>query len=483
MIIMEKLIFEKSKKGRRGYRLPTLDVPEVKPEKLLGANNLRDNINIPEISELETVRHFVRLSQQNYSIDTGFYPLGSCTMKFNPKVNEDIARFSGYTSLHPHLPDELTRGSLRLMYELGEAFLSIFRMDAITLQPSAGAHGELVGMLITRAYHRDKGRNPENILIPDSAHGTNPASASLAGFKTIEIPSNNKGRIDLKILKEHINENTAGMMVTNPNTLGLYEYDMPEIAELLHSIDALLYYDGANANAILGKVTPQDMGCDIVHLNLHKTFSTPHGGGGPGAGPVLVVEKLKDFLPVPVVKKKDNSYYLDYNLPKSIGRVQAYSGNFLVLVKAFAYILYMGDEGLKNVSEDAVLNANYLRKRISEFINIPYNYTCMHEFVASGEEIKEQTGVKTLDIAKRLIDYGFHPPTIYFPLIVNEALMIEPTETETIETLDLFTRALRDIIQEAKENPELLKNAPSTTPIGRLDEVKAIKNLDLVYDG
>lgn len=479
---MEELIFEKSKEGRRGYILPELDVPGIDIERLIPSRYRREELNLPELSEVDVVRHFTRLSRMNFAIDIGFYPLGSCTMKYNPKVSEDLSRLPGFIDQHPYLPDNVCQGSLKLMYELGETLKTIFGMDGITLQPAAGAHGELVGMLITRAYHKDKGRNPSTILIPDSAHGTNPASAVLSGFETVEIPSDEKGRINISELKDQIDEDVAGMMVTNPNTLGLYEYDMPEVAEMLHSVDALLYYDGANANAIMGRITPKEMGCDIVHLNLHKTFSTPHGGGGPGSGPVLVVERLSDYLPVPTVEMIEGNYYFDYERPKSIGKVQGYYGNFGVLIKALVYILMMGESGLRKVTDDAVLNANYLRERLSEYIEIPYNFLCMHEFVASGVELKKTHKVKTLDIAKRLIDYGFHPPTIYFPLIVSEALMIEPTETESKDTLDAFVEAIKNIIREAEEKPELLKNAPATAPVGRLDEVKAIKELDLVYD-
>ncbi|MGQ9705462.1 MAG: aminomethyl-transferring glycine dehydrogenase subunit GcvPB [bacterium] len=480
----EKLIFEISKKGRSAYNLPEIDVPFEETEKILPENLIRKgNIGLPFLSEIDISRHYTRLSRMNYAVDLGIYPLGSCTMKYNPKLGEDIARMNGFINLHPYLPEDAIQGALCLMYELGEKLKRITGMDEISLQPSAGAHGELTGMLIIKAYHKSKGRHPNKVLIPDSAHGTNPASATIVGFEIEETPSDNRGRIDIKEIEKRIDEDVAGVMVTNPNTLGLFEEDMPEIAELLHKVDGLLYYDGANFNAIMGKVNPSQMGCDIVHLNLHKTFATPHGGGGPGSGPICVKKHLRDFLPVPVIDFDGNRYRFNYELKNTIGRVGPFFGNFGVLLKALAYILSMGDEGLSRASEDAVLNANYIRSALNGIYDIPYNYICMHEFVASSRNLTKKYGIKTIDVAKRLIDYGMHPPTIYFPLIVEEALMIEPTETEGLETLDAFILALKSIAKEAEENPDLLHNSPTTTPVGRLDEVRAAKELDIVYKG
>ena len=478
---MERLLFEMSKEGKSAYSIPPLDVDDIEVEKVIPKNILRSKkIGLPSLSEVDISRHYTRLSRMNYGVDVGIYPLGSCTMKYNPKLGEDISRMGGFTSLHPFLPERAVQGALAVMYELGEALKKITGMDAITLQPAAGAHGELTGMLIIRAYHNSKGRRPTRVLIPDSAHGTNPASATIAGFKTEQTPSDERGRIDIKALEKQLDEDVAGMMVTNPNTLGLFENDMPEVARLLHNVDALLYYDGANLNAIMGKTNPGLMGCDIVHLNLHKTFATPHGGGGPGSGPVCVTERLREFLPVPIVERDGDGFRFDYDLKNTIGKVGSFFGNFGVFLKALAYILSMGDEGIKRVSEDAVLNANYLRKRLTGVYDIPYNYVCMHEFVASGRNL-EKYGVRTVDVAKRLIDYGMHPPTVYFPLIVDEALMIEPTETEGLDSLEAFADALIKIAEEAKENPDILHNAPINAPVGRLDETKAAKELDVVY--
>jgi len=478
----EKLIFEISKVGRSAYNLPEIDVQVEKTEKFLPENLIRkDEIGLPSLSEIDISRHYTRLSRMNYAVDLGIYPLGSCTMKYNPKLGEDIARMNGFASLHPHLPEDSIQGALCVMYELGEKLKKITGMDEISLQPAAGAHGELTGMLIIRAYHKSKGRYPKKVLIPDSAHGTNPASATIAGFEIEETPSDDRGRIDIKEIEKRIDENVAGVMVTNPNTLGLFEEDMPKIAELLHRVDALLYYDGANFNAIMGRVNPSQMGCDIVHLNLHKTFATPHGGGGPGAGPVCVKKHLREFLPIPIIGYDGGKYRFIYDLKNTIGRVLPFFGNFGVLLRALAYILSMGDEGLSKASEDAVLNANYIRSALTGIYDIPYNFVCMHEFVASSRNLTKKYGIKTIDVAKRLIDYGMHPPTIYFPLIVEEALMIEPTETEGLDSLDEFIEALIKIAKEAEENPDLLHKSPTTTPVGRLDEIKPAKELDVVY--
>lgn len=473
-----KLIFEKSKDGRTGYSLPKLDVPEKPLEEIIPENSIRkEEPELPQVYEAEVVRHYTNLSRLNHSVDVGFYPLGSCTMKYNPKVNEKIARFDGFTCIHPYQPEETVQGALELMYNLQVLLCEITGMDYMTLQPAAGAHGELTGMSIIRKYHEDRGDFERNkVLVPDSAHGTNPASAAMCGFEVVELKSTEQGLIDLEELKKNLDESTAAVMLTNPNTLGLYEKDIDTIAKMAHDVGALLYYDGANLNAIMGKIRPGDMGFDVVHLNLHKTFSTPHGMGGPGSGPVGVKSFLKDYLPVPIVEQDEKGfYYFNYNLPKSIGRVRSFYGNFGVFVKAYAYILFMGRDGLKKASELAVLNANYLRSKISKFLKIASDAFCMHEFVVDGSKFKKY-GVKTLDVAKRLLDYGYHPPTVYFPLIVPEALMIEPTETETKETLDKFAEVLETILKEAEESPELLKNAPHNTYVKRLDEVMAVKN-------
>ncbi len=468
-------IFERSKKGRRAYSFPEYDVPEVDlkiPEHLMRS----EKAELPEVYEVDVVRHYTELEAKNYSVDRGFYPLGSCTMKYNPKLNEDMSAL--FRWLHPYQPEETIQGALKLMYELKEMLMEITGTDDMTLVPSAGAHGELTGMLIIRAYHLDrKDYKRSKVIVPDSAHGTNPASAAMAGFKVVELKSSDEGLVDLKELEKELDETTAAIMLTNPNTLGYFERDILKIAEMAHEAGALLYYDGANLNAIMGRARPGDMGFDVVHLNLHKTFSTPHGMGGPGSGPIGVKEELREFLPVPVVRKDGDRYYLDYDLPKSIGMVRSFYGNFGVLVKAYTYILTMGRDGLKMASDMAVLNANYLKKLLSEFYPIAYDKdgkrACMHEFVADGTKLLKETGVKTLDVAKALLDRGFHAPTVYFPLIVHEALMIEPTETESKETLEAFANALKEIVEEAKKNPQSLKEAPKNTPVRRLDEATA----------
>jgi len=466
-------IFEKSKKGRKAYTLPPYEFEDVGndiPKHFLR----KDPPELPEVHELDVVRHYTELARKNYGVDVGFYPLGSCTMKYNPKMNEDLANLDGFKYLHPYQPEETTQGALKLMYHLKELLCEITGMDDMTLAPAAGAHGELTGMFIVRAFHDSKNDTKrKKVIVPDSAHGTNPASASMVGYEVVEIKSSSEGLVDLKELEKNLDDETAAVMLTNPNTLGLFEKDIEKITSMAHEAGALLYYDGANLNAIMGRVRPGDMGFDIVHLNLHKTFSTPHGMGGPGSGPIGVKKHLADFLPVPVVREKDGRYYLDYNVPKTIGMVRSFLGNFLVLVKAYAYILLMGKDGLKFASEMAVLNANYLRKKLSEFMKIAYDRICMHEFVVDGSYLLKKTGVKTLDVAKRILDFGMHAPTIYFPLIVHEALMIEPTETESKETLDRFAQILENIVKEAEENPEVVKTAPHKTPVRRLDEVTA----------
>ncbi len=475
--MLEKLIFELSSPGRKAYSLPGCDVPEKDIKGMIPKKFLRNSPpELPEVSELDIVRHFTRLSQLNYSIDTHFYPLGSCTMKYNPKVNDTLASLEGFTQLHPYQPESYCQGILRLLYKFEQMLKEVCGMDAFSLQPSAGAHGELTGMLMVHVYHKKKGEKRDTVIIPDSAHGTNPASAAMCGYEVVEIKSNTEGLIDLEELKRAMTDKVAALMITNPNTLGLFEKDILKISQIVHDAGGLLYCDGANMDALLGIARPGDMGVDILHLNLHKTFSTPHGGGGPGAGPIGVKENLKKFLPIPTIKEREGRYTLNYNNPDSIGRVRAFYGNIGVIIRAYTYLLALGKEGLRRVGENAVLNANYLRAKLSTYYNIPYGKRCMHEFVLS---FKKQKGVSTLDIAKRLLDYGFHAPTIYFPLIVEEALMIEPTETESKETLDAFASALISIANEIETQPELLKGAPHTTPIARLDEVKAAREPNL----
>lgn len=474
---MTKLIFEKTKKNTNGINL-TEEIPNFDfiDKKFLNEDS---SSILPEISELEVMRHYKELSDKNFCIEKGFYPLGSCTMKYNPKVNELLSSLDGFCELHPLQDDEDSQGSLKLMYNLQEALKVVTGMDAVTLQPAAGAHGELCGMMIVKKYFETIGEDRKNVIIPDSAHGTNPASAAMCGFNIVEIKSNEKGLVDLEALKAVLDNNTAAIMLTNPNTLGLFEEDILEISKLVHEAGGLLYYDGANMNAILGHTNPKLMGFDIVHMNLHKTFSTPHGGGGPGAGPVGVVERLKEFLPVPVIEFDGKQYIRKYDVKHSIGKMKAFYGNFSVLVRAYAYILLMGNE-LKDVSSNAVLNANYMMNRLKEHYLLPYDKKCMHEFVLSGDWQKEQ-GVNTLAIAKRLMDGNFHPPTIYFPLIVHEAIMIEPTESETKERLDEFVDTMISIVKEVKENPEEVLKHPLTTPVRKVDETLAARKPDLAY--
>ncbi|MEM3488061.1 MAG: aminomethyl-transferring glycine dehydrogenase subunit GcvPB [Candidatus Bathyarchaeia archaeon] len=480
----EPLIFEKSEKGKIGHLLPKPSEEERKaiedPEKLIPENLLRKiPPSLPEVSEVEVVRHFTRLSQENYGVDLGIYPLGSCTMKYNPKICEQVVRSHKLTMLHPYQDESLCQGILEILYELSNFIAEITGMHKVSLQPSAGAHGELAGALIIRAYHKNNGKLNEKteMIIPDSAHGTNPASAAMAGFKVIVVQSNEDGCIDLEALKAAVNKKTAGLMITNPNTLGIFEKNILEISKIIHEVDGLLYYDGANLNAILGKVRPGDMGFDIVHVNIHKTFSTPHGGGGPGAGPIGVTKGLEKFLPVPTVEFDGGKYYLDYNKPLSIGKIKSFYGNVSVLVKAYAYILSLGAEGLENVAELSVLNSNYVLKKIMEAKGyaLPYNPKVhrKHEGVISAEALYKETGVRTLNIAKRLLDLGVHAPTVYFPLIVNEALMIEPTETESLSELNKLIEAFKKASEEAFSNPKLVLDAPKNTTVSKIDEVKA----------
>lgn len=476
------LIFEQSKPGRMAYSLPRREMPEMELERYLPKAMIRERkAELPEVSELDLVRHYTALSRRNHGVDNGFYPLGSCTMKYNPKVNEEVARMPGFLHLHPYQPEEQVQGALELMFHLQQDLAEITGMDAVTLQPAAGAHGEWTGLMIIRAYHeKRKDFTRRKVLIPDSAHGTNPASASVAGFEAVTIPSNERGLVDPEALSKLVGPDTAAFMLTNPNTLGLFETEIERIARIVHEAGGLLYYDGANANAILGITRPGDMGFDVVHMNLHKTFSTPHGGGGPGAGPVGVKEFLAPFLPVPWVTRGEKGYRLEWKAPDSIGRVKGFYGNFGILVRAYAYIRSLGGEGLKQIAENAVLNANYLMKKLEKAYDLPYPGLCMHEFVLSGRRQKK-AGVRTLDVAKRLLDFGYHPPTIYFPLNVEEAMMIEPTESESKETLDRFAEVMLQIAEEAEERPELLYEAPHNTVVGRLDEVTAARHPVLRY--
>ncbi len=477
----DKLIFEISKSGRKGYTLPPNDVPSKQITDLIPEKHLRRTpANLPEISENEVVRHYVNISTKNYHIDKGFYPLGSCTMKYNPKVNEVTSSMPGFRNAHPHTPEEFSQGALELMYRLADMLNEITGLKATSLQPAAGAQGELTGLLMIRAYHDKQGKPRKKIIVPDSAHGTNPASVTIAGYESVNVKSNDKGTVDLDDLARVIDEDVAGIMLTNPNTLGIFEEQIVQIERMLRDVGALLYMDGANLNALLGITRPGDMGIDCVHINLHKTFSTPHGGGGPGAGPVAVSERLEPFLPAPRVVKDGERYRFNYDFPDSIGKVHTFFGNFGMLVRAYTYICMHGPEGLRGISENAIINANYLLSKLRDNYELKYDAPVMHEFVLSGSRQKAM-GVRTMDIAKRLLDYGFHAPTIYFPLIVREALMIEPTETETKETLDAFADALIKINEEIKTKKDVVLNAPQTTPVKRLDDVKAAKEINVCY--
>ncbi len=470
-----KTIFEKSN-GIDGINL----TDEKENLNFLDKDLLRtSDTELPQMSELEVMRHYKELSDLNFCIEKGFYPLGSCTMKYNPKVNEFLSTLEGF-NIHPNTSDKNAQGALKLMYDLQTALLKITGMDAITLKPSAGAHGEMTGMMIIKKYFDSIGEKRTKVIIPDSAHGTNPASAKMAGFDIIEIKSNEKGQVDIASLKAVLNEDVAAIMMTNPNTLGIFEERVEEISKLMHDNGSLLYYDGANFNAIMGYTNPKLMGFDVVHLNLHKTFSTPHGGGGPGAGPVAVVEKLKDFLPTPTIEFDGNKYFRNYNVKNSIGSIKDFYGNFSVFVRAYAYILMLG-QNLKHASENAVLNANYLKEKLKKYYDLPYDEPCMHEFVLSGEKQKQESGVSTLHIAKALMDGNTHPPTVYFPLIVHEAIMIEPTESEQKEKLDVFVDTMIEIAKMAKDNPEEILSAPHTTPVKKIDEVTAARHPDLKF--
>ena len=470
-----RLIMERN--GRSDFDLPflrTLNEQDV----AIPASLQRESLDLPSLPEREVVKHYVNLSQMNYGVDNGLYPLGSCTMKFNPKYADHLASLPSANCIHPYQGEETVQGALQIMYQLEQALCEISGMDAVTLQPAAGAHGEFTGMLLTKAYHVSRGEDRDEVVVPDSAHGTNPASAAMAGYRVVEIPSSKDGSVDLEVLKAALSERTAALMITNPNTLGIFENDIQQIAKLVHDAGALLYYDGANLNAVMGRTTPGKMDFDIVHFNLHKTFATPHGGGGPGAGPVGVKERIAPFLPVPRIVVKDSKYALDYDRPESIGKVRSYYGNFAVLLRAYAYILRKGGDGLKDASDRAVLNSNYLKHQLMDVYPLPYRKLRKHEFVVSAKPLKDEKGIRAFDVAKRLLDYGYHAPTVYFPSLVEEALMIEPTETETKETLDEFAAVMKRI---ASEDPEIVRSAPHNTAVGKVDEVYAAKEAILSY--
>jgi glycine dehydrogenase subunit 2 len=471
------VIFEKSRKGRSGFSIPSWDIDEWDeiPEA-----SLNDKIDLTEVSEVDVVRHYTRLSTMNFGVDSGMYPLGSCTMKYNPKSNERIASLDGFINSHPLAGDALSQGSLEIIYQLNQYLCGITGLDQFTLNPAAGAHGELTGVMIIKKYFESIGDKRDFIIIPDSAHGTNPASVTMCGFTVKEVPSNSEGDVDIGSLREMVDQNTAAMMLTSPNTFGLFDRNILEIAEILHEKGALFYCDGANLNAIMGIARVSDMGFDMMHINLHKTFSTPHGGGGPGSGPLGVIEKLKRFLPIPTVRRDDDGYYLDYEQPDSIGRIHAFYGNFLVLLRAYAYIRTLGPSGIRQVAENAVLNANYLLSRLKDDFYLPVDRLCMHEFVISDRNMPN--GVTTNDIAKRILDYGFYAPTIYFPLQVHGAMMIEPTETESRDELDRFIETMLKIKREAVEDPDLVKNAPHKTPVKRVDAVLAARKPILKWE-
>jgi glycine dehydrogenase subunit 2 len=479
---MAKTIFEKHSTGRRGTSLPKNDV-NVKfeiPKKY----TRKENVKLPEVSELDVMRHFFELSQMNHCIEKGFYPLGSCTMKYNPKINETLVRNPGFNNIHPFQTEDSVQGALEILFELQHDLAEISGFAGVSLQPVAGAHGEFTGLKVIKEYHKAKGNShKKKIILPDTAHGTNPASVTLVGYEMVEIKSDEKGMVDIDDLRSHVDENTAGFMLTNPNTLGIFESQVEEIAEIIHSVDGLMYMDGANFNAILGIVKPGEIGFDIMHYNLHKTFATPHGGGGPGSGPVGVRKDLVKFLPAPVISKKDDNFFLDYaHEDTAQGKVHSFFGNFAVNVRAYIYIKMLGAEGINRVSENAVINANYIMKKLDKYYHVPFSKGCMHEFVASGSKQKDEFGVKTLDIAKRILDKGYHAPTIYFPLIVAESMMIEPTDTESKETLDEFIAAMIEIAKECEETPEILHNAPLNTPVKRVDDTLAVRQLNVKFD-
>jgi glycine dehydrogenase subunit 2 len=477
----EPLIFEQGGEGRQGYSLPRWDVEAIEAENVIPSQFLRKELQgFPQLSEVDVVRHFTRLSQWNYGVDSGFYPLGSCTMKYNPKVNEEIARLNGFALLHPYTPEDLCQEVLRLMWEFEGFLAEVTGMDRVTLQPAAGAHGELTGIMMVKACLEARGERRRKILVPDTAHGTNCSTSSIASFRTVEIKSNERGVISPQRVAELMDEEVAAIMVTNPNTLGLFEEHLKEVAEIVHGKGGFVYCDGANLNALMGIVKLGEIGVDVVHINLHKTFSTPHGGGGPGSGPVAIKNELAPYLPFPVIEKEGETFRFNHDRPESIGKVKAFYGNFGVILKAYAYAMSMGPDGLRKASEMAVLNANYLMNKLKDHYDLPFDRPCMHECVFT-DRFQEKYHVSTLDIAKRLIDYGFHPPTIYFPLVVKGALMIEPTETESRENLDQFVETMVAIAKEAEENPDLLRQAPRRVKVRRLDEVLAARNPKLKW--
>ncbi len=480
----KKLIFELDREKIKKNYLPNLDVPEQPVSKLIPGEMLRKNSpDIPEVGENEVVRHFVNISTLNHNVDKGFYPLGSCTMKYNPKINEDVTALPGFSSLHPMQPLQTVQGALQIMFELQEMLKEITGMAAITLQPAAGAHGELTGCMMIRKYHLVRGENRTKMLVPDSAHGTNPASVAIAGMHSVQVKSREDGMVDIDDLKSKLDDEVAGIMLTNPSTLGIFEGGIVEIEKLVHDAGGLLYMDGANLNALLGIVRSGDLGFDVLHINLHKTFAVPHGGGGPGAGPVAVSERLKDFLPVPIVDVKGGSYFLNSDIPHSIGRMITFYGNFAALLRAYVYIRMHGQAGMKEISKNAIINANYLLSRLRKVLELKYETRPMHEFVLSAESLARSHGVKAMDIAKGLLDYGVHAPTVYFPLIVKEALMIEPTESESRDALDQFADIFEKVVEQAKADPEQMHHAPFHTPVRRVDELKANKELNVCYEG
>lgn len=474
------LIFERGAEGSSCVEPPVLDVPDIDLTGILGGHARQRPPALPHVTEVEIARHYEHLASANFGVDSGFYPLGSCTMKYNPKVGEWACRLPGFSRIHPYQPEETVQGALALMWGLQEALSEIAGLPAVSLQPAAGAHGELTGLLTIRAYHTANGDPRRRVLVPDSAHGTNPASAAMCGYEVVQVPSDERGGVDVAALRRLLDTDVAALMLTNPNTLGLFDENILEITSAVHEAGALAYCDGANLNAIMGWSRPGDMGFDALHINLHKTFATPHGGGGPGAGPVAVSAALAQYLPGPLVTQRDGSFAFEYP-ERSIGRVRSYAGNFGVLVRAYTYIRAVGGDGLRDISGQAVLSANYLKALLADAWPVPYDRTCMHEFVMSGGPLRKSTGIRTLDVAKRLLDYGIHPPTVYFPLIVDEAMMVEPTETESKETLERFAAVLHRIAREAAEDPDLLRGAPYSTPVRRLDEAAAVRNADVAW--
>lgn len=472
----EPLLFEIGAPGRIGVELPELDVPERPMESLIPARHLRANLPLPELSEPEVIRHYTRLSQRNFSIDSGFYPLGSCTMKYNPKINEEVARLAGFARIHPLQPARTVQGALEVMFEMQDILTEISGMEATSLQPAAGAHGEFLGLMLIQAYQKSIGQGSrDTILVPEAAHGTNPASAARCGYKIISVKSDNRGRVDIEHLKSLLGDHVAGFMLTNPNTLGLFEDRVSEICDFIHKSGGQVYCDGANMNALVGRARPGDMGFDVMHFNLHKTFSSPHGGGGPGSGPVSVKRHLIPFLPAPIVVKTDAGYDLEYDRPSAVGKIHGFYGSFLCILRSYVFIMYYGSARLNSISENAVLNANYIRVKLRDSYDIAYDGLCMHECIFSLKRQQKDHGVKAIDVAKRLMDFGIHPPTMYFPLIVSEALMIEPTETESLQTLNRFIQVMEQIAQEIVECPETVRNAPTATPVRKLDEATAAR--------